>query len=362
MNNKKSQWMLIIFLLFCSQHSFSHDTGLVSVALTLDNDTPTTLSTELDVLDLALAVGLDNNADGKIQWHEYEYHRNDIFQYINTAVTLSVQGKACTMTPTPSASGVRKGSTTVIVTEFSLSCPITSDTLVINQQLLTNIDPSARVLLSLSGSGADSSMVLEPGETRINIVHTQLIPSISTFIRQGFHHLIIGYDHMAFLLLLLLPVAREGNFRQRFLAITGIVTTFTLAHSVTLSLSTTGLLTLPTKPVEVIIAASIVFTGLVNLLKPQHRMGWLLAYAFGLVHGFGFASALSELQITQSLRVLNLAAFNIGVELGQLAVIAVILPVIAVLGSKVHYSCYVVRSLSVVIAGIGGFWLAERLL
>lgn len=142
------------------------------------------------------------------------------------------------------------------------------------------------------------------------------------FLAWGAEHIFIGFDHIAFLLALLLAATR-------LMEVVKIVTAFTLAHSVTLLLSALEVITVPSRPTEILIAASIVYVAAQNLLGARTERRWLLTFAFGLVHGLGFASQLRErlAELPGSL-VLPVVSFNVGVELGQLVIVAAVFPLL----------------------------------
>ncbi len=177
------------------------------------------------------------------------------------------------------------------------------------------------------------------------------------FLRLGVEHILTGYDHLLFLLGLLLAC-------RRFRTMALVVTCFTLAHSVTLALAALGVLTLSPRVVEPLIAASIVFVGVENLLRrDEPRWRWALTFAFGLVHGFGFAGVLGEIGLgtTRTALVTSLFSFNLGVELGQLAVTALLLPLLWKLRELPAYERYGRHALSALVALAGAYWLVERL-
>jgi len=185
------------------------------------------------------------------------------------------------------------------------------------------------------------------------------------FLRLGVEHIFTGYDHIAFLLALLL-------LGGRFLDLVKIVTSFTIAHSVTLALAALGILNPPSRWVEALIAASIVAVAGENLwvLRPakggsarvatalQHR--WRITFAFGLVHGFGFAAALQELKLPRSALVAGLVSFNLGVEVGQVAIVALAFPLLSWLRSLRGFQPWGPRVLSGAIAAFGLFLLIQR--
>ncbi len=182
-------------------------------------------------------------------------------------------------------------------------------------------------------------------------------PTFWGFLRLGVEHIWTGYDHLLFLFALLI-VCRS------FRSIVGIVTCFTLAHSITLALATFDIVSLPARLVEPAIAASIVFVGAENLWRrgEEPRGRWALTFAFGLIHGFGFASVLRDLGLGRSSEgiALPLFTFNLGVELGQIAVAAVVLPLVWWLRKREAFVRRGVPALSAIVALAGLYWLLER--
>ena len=176
------------------------------------------------------------------------------------------------------------------------------------------------------------------------------------FCALGIRHILTGYDHLLFLAGLLVVVRRWRDVFQT-------ITAFTVAHSITLALATTGLVNAPSRIVEMLIAASIVYVGLENLLRSVQRSRWKLTFGFGLIHGLGFATALRHLGIGAGgvAVALPLASFNAGVEMGQIAVAALVVPLFWKLqtGPRSRLQFASVSSVLVVIAG--SYWLVERI-
>ncbi len=183
--------------------------------------------------------------------------------------------------------------------------------------------------------------------------------SFREFLVLGVEHIWSGYDHLLFLFGLLL-VCRTLR------SVAAIITCFTLAHSITLAVATLGWLDLSARFVEPAIAASIVFVGVENLLRggDEPRWRWALTFAFGLIHGFGFAGVLRELGVGADGRgiLAPLFTFNLGVELGQLAIAATLLPLLHQLRRHDLFLRRAVPTLSALVALIGGYWLLERTL
>jgi hydrogenase/urease accessory protein HupE len=184
--------------------------------------------------------------------------------------------------------------------------------------------------------------------------------SFVRFLVLGVEHILTGYDHLAFLLALLLA---GGSLRRN----AKIITSFTVAHSLTLAMATFGVINIPASLVEPVIAASIVFVGLENLFRRRLAARWLVTFMFGLVHGLGFASALRELGIGTVEHGLQQAAipllsFNIGVELGQIVIAAVVLPLIWKLERRPSFAVRHAPALSLLITFAGVYWLLTRTL
>jgi hypothetical protein len=182
-------------------------------------------------------------------------------------------------------------------------------------------------------------------------------------------HIWIGYDHILFLLSLLLPAVllRQkgiwqpvGSFLPACKAVLKIVTVFTVAHSITLWLAVTEYVTLPSRLVEATIALSIVVTALNNLFPVLPTSGWAIAFVFGLVHGFGFANVLLDLGLSDAALAVSLLAFNVGVELGQIAIVLAFLPIAFVLRRTAVYRWFLLRAGSALIVAAGTIWFVER--
>jgi hypothetical protein len=192
-----------------------------------------------------------------------------------------------------------------------------------------------------------------------------------TFLKEGVWHIWSGYDHILFLLALLLPGVlrrRDGSWqpvtdtRTAFVNVLKVVTAFTVAHSITLSLAVMGFVHLPSRLVESAIAASVVVAAFNNLAPLFGEAGWMVAFGFGLLHGFGFANALRDLGLQHGQLALTLFGFNLGVEIGQLAIVAVFLPLALSLRRLFFYQRFILRVGSAAIIVVASTWLAERVL
>lgn len=232
---------------------------------------------------------------------------------------------------------------------------------------MTIESPTEAVKVAMAGSNTEEEA--PPGSTGPGdvVIFGGRLDAFASFVRLGVHHILLGFDHLAFLLALIVAARAVWS-------LVGVVTAFTVAHSVTLALSAFGVVALPGRVVEAMIALSIVVVGVQNLIFPRPHGIIAMAFVFGLLHGLGFASVLSGLLADGRQRILALVGFNLGVELGQLAVVALVVAMLvairrvaarpelrrgaplALAPPRVVFAC----SLAVTLAGAG--WLVERTL
>lgn len=236
-------------------------------------------------------------------------------------------------------------------TELRIAAPVLANLPRGHKQFCSVYDENNRVLAERMLSAEAQELIVDLQSTA---GHDR---SALSFIVLGIEHILTGYDHLAFLLALLLTgdsLCRNAK----------IITSFTVAHSLTLALATLGLVDIRAAIVEPLIAASIVFVGLENLFRRPLAARWLVTFGFGLVHGLGFASALRELGIGQlSVRaVLPLLSFNVGVELAQIAFAAVVLPLVWKLMRRPVFTLRHVPALSLLITLAGVYWFLARTL
>ena len=189
-----------------------------------------------------------------------------------------------------------------------------------------------------------------------------LFSTMQRYLITGIEHIFLGYDHIAFLVAVVL-------WARRLVPVIKIVTAFTIAHSITLSLAALNIIVIPSIVVEPAIAASIVFVAVENFFSRDIDRRWRIAFVFGLVHGFGFASALREVGLPANAIVTALAAFNVGVEIGQVAIVSIVVPTLIALDHLTATNratpvraAALVYALSALIGLLGGYWLVARIL
>jgi hypothetical protein len=260
------------------------------------------------------------------------------------------------------------------VLRFVATCPAAPKALAIGYRLFFDIDPQHRGLLHLSAQGASRAGILsvDAPEQRFGLGASSPSEQFADYLKEGVLHIWTGFDHILFLLSLLLPAvlvrstdpgqtwAAAPSFKVAFTDVFKVVTGFTVAHSITLSLAALGVISLPTRWVESAIAVSVVLAALNNVRSVVFSGRWILAFCFGLIHGFGFASVLTDLGLPQESLLLSLVAFNVGVELGQLAIVAVFLPIAFTLRDTRLYRRAILVGGSLLVATIAMLWLVER--
>lgn len=235
---------------------------------------------------------------------------------------------------------------------------------------LRKLIPRAGVVITVTGARTflgqkvlrpDDSLFEVPITDEAEAPGTPPMPSFGRYLRLGIEHILTGTDHLLFLLGLLVVC-------RRLRTVAAIVTCFTVAHSITLALASLHLVTLSSRVVEPLIAATIVLVGLENLLVSSEPDGpwvsrWIVAFAFGLIHGLGFATALEQLGLGTygTSVVVPLVAFNLGVELGQLTVASLLLAILWRL-RRTGKLTQLPRIASVAVAAMGLFWLIQRLM
>ena len=326
---------------------------------------------DIALRDIDFAIGLDADGNGEITWGELRARHTAMAAWALSALTLE-RGGACTLRVTQYLVDEHTDGAYAVL-KLAGTCPSGQGELGVNYRLLFDQDALHRGLLRVDLDGVTHSAVMAPDAAlqRFSAEKPSLLAQFGQFFVQGVWHIWIGFDHILFLLSLLLPVVlvREagrwrgvGRFGEALQEVLWVVTSFTVAHSITLSLAALGLVSLPSRLVESAIALSVVLAALNNLKPVVNQRRWLIAFVFGLIHGFGFASVLAELGLPADALVLSLVGFNAGVEAGQLAIVAVFLPLAFWLRNTGLYRQGVFVGGSLLTLLIALMWLAERAL
>ncbi len=325
---------------------------------------------DIALRDLDFAIGLDQEGNGELTWGEVRARHREIAAYALARLKLSNAGAEC-----PIKVGEQlvdhhsDGAYSVL--RFTATCSTSIKKIEIDYRLLFDIDPQHRGLLKLQSGGQVSTAIFSlsvPRQT-LALQGASKLTQFTDYMETGVWHIWHGFDHILFLLSLLLPAVFKLNnkkhgpsdsFKASSIDVLKVVSAFTLAHSITLTLATLEVVALPSRWVESAIAASVVLAALNNLFPLFQGKRWTIAFVFGLIHGFGFASVLTDLGLSQTTLLLALVGFNVGVEVGQVAIVSVFLPLAYVMRKTVFYRRAVFTFGSGLIALIAMVWLAER--
>lgn len=343
---------------------------------------------DIALSDLDLALDLDRDRDGALTWGELRPRLGDVASFALPALDVSAAGRPC---PRGAAAPtlVRYPAGVHVRLTFTMHCQDADTVPRVRYGLFHEMLDGHRVLVTHdAGVTAWSS---DPRAARALV--EPLSARLGGFVASGIHHILIGLDHLAFLAAVLIaatltpagvrgaarPTGRDparaagatrgaapdagnaaGGTSNALWQVAATLTTFTLAHSLTLALAALDILNLPPRPVEAAIAASIVVAGLYNLWPHPRLRPALLAFVFGLVHGLGFASVMAATQGGTQDLLLGLLGFNLGVEIGQLAFAAVLLPPLLFLARHRGPARGVGAVASIALAAAGAAWFVER--
>ena len=327
-------------------------------------------SIELAVRDVELAIGVDANRDGKVSWGELRASEPQLIQYVAQHLDIGAHNSPCVINFQALQVNERVDGNYAWL-PFGARCALEVRQLSIRYRLMHDIDPSHRGLLTLIDGGVGQTGVL--GGTTAPALFTVAAASRARafleYLQAGIWHIWSGVDHLLFLLSLLLPAVllRQNarwepvpRVRPAFFSILKVVTAFTLAHSITLSLAALDVVRLPSRLTESVIAASIIVAALNNIFPVVTESRARIAFAFGLLHGFGFASVLADMGLPHGARLISLLAFNLGIETGQLALVLTVMPIVYGLRTGAVYRRAVMPWGSAVIATVALVWLVQR--
>ena len=327
---------------------------------------------DIALRDLDYAIGLDSDDDGAITWDELRRRETQIAAYAFARLRLTTSPTPCALEPSPLMVD-RHSDGTYAAIQFAARCAGDTRKLIVDYRLFFDFDPQHRGLMQLTAGGVTQTSILSPERPRFELgrIASGSARELLAFVREGVWHIWTGIDHLLFLCALLLPamlVRTSGgwqpvpNAAHAFWNVFRIVTSFTVAHSITLGLVVLEVISLPSRWVESAIAATVLLAALNNIYPIVQRNLWMVAFAFGLIHGFGFASVLLDLGLPRHSLVLSLLGFNLGVELGQLAAVALYFVLAYGIRSTDLYRKALLSGGSAAIGLIATAWMIERAL
>jgi hypothetical protein len=349
----------------------AHDPSKSYLHLTLETN-GFTGQWDVPIKDLQTVLPLDADHDGFVTWDELNARYTNVTSYVFTNLIISVDGRpvVCRVSnKEPTVEDFSDG--TYVEIPFAIENTPSAKTIDLDYRLFFDVNSLHRGLMQLDYGGKTQTAIFSPDHSTQSFVIGVTSPGrqFLVFLREGIFHIWTGYDHILFLVALLLPaVLRQeagkwrgvSALRPAFINVLKIVTAFTAAHSITLSLAALQVVRLPSRLTESAIALSVVLAAANNLWPVVRERGWIVAFFFGLVHGFGFANALADLGLVHGALALTLVGFNLGVEVGQLAIVSVFLPVAFALRNTWFYQNPLLRFGSALIVVVAATWLAER--
>lgn len=356
--------LISAFLVACSGLADAHKSSDAYLSLQGGGDT-TTLRIDVALRDLDMALDLDGDGDGRLTWREIRSSWPKIENYVKSHIDLS----GCKLTPISHLLERRADGVYAALILQSPCRPVLPPT--VRYGIMSDVDPTHRGIARIEWTGQSSETRILVPESLMATASPTLANNISAtqFIQEGVRHILTGYDHVLFLICLLLPsvVYRTTNgwhpvdrLKVALLPVIKIVTAFTAAHSITLTLAATGVVALSPAFIEPAIAVTIMLAALDNIWPIFFGRRTAVAFFFGLIHGFGFASVLAELNLPTTEFAWALFQFNVGIEIGQLAIVSVLTIILFALRTNSSYPLVVVRGGSIVAILIALAWFIER--
>ena len=355
--------------------------------------TETSLSVRVDIAlrDLDAVLDIDADGNGQLTWGEVRA----AWPAVDAYVASHVQVAGCALA-SPVRALERRADGVYAALTYESACALKAEPQ-IRYTVFADVDPTHRGIARIAVPGQPSVVrVLDPRQAAAltvgvenaaaTVVAGGASASLSAapgaapnaaaaaeapagFVREGVHHIVTGYDHVLFLMCLLFPAVMRRTpqgwlprqtLREALWPVLGIVTAFTVAHSITLALAALKWVSLPSSFIEPAIAVTIILAALNNIWPIfRGRVVWV-TFAFGLLHGFGFASVLSELNLPTAQFALALLQFNVGLELGQLMIVIVAISLMFLARNSLRYVPVVIRGGSGVAIAVAALWFVER--
>ncbi len=316
-------------------------------------------------------IKLDTNNNGLISWNEIKAKKEEIKKLVLPHMNISSDGKLCKK-KIVGFEVYRRIHQSYIKLDIKLDCPRPHTEIKVFYDLFFDVDKVQKGFFSLKGQNNSNPMIFSTSTKTISVKlkQTSAFESFSNFFKEGVWHIWIGFDHVLFLLMLLIPaviyyenkkIIPQNSLKDTLIEVLKIVTAFSVAHSITLGLSVLQIVTIDSKFVEIAIALSVLFTALNNVFAWVKHKIWILSFTFGLIHGFGFANVLKEMTLHTTELLRSLLGFNLGVEIGQVAIVLVVVPILYLLRKTLFYRRVILYGLSALTIIVSLFWAIERL-
>lgn len=347
-------------LLLCLAIAFpmpgqAHESGTSYLTLDVFEDSLHVVF-KFDITDLERVFGLDANGDGTIERHELQAQMPEMVTFLQSHTALRLDYLPATLHPQAGRFQSDELGNLFVVFPFAAAATAQPSVLSLRLEYFASFGANFKTLGLASYRDITRQMIFTEAtplvQLDLNEAGPGLIRQLGAFVYLGIEHIFIGIDHIMFLFGLLVLGGSFWNLVK-------IVTSFTISHSITLILAALGLVTFPGWLVESVIALSIIYIAVENFYLQKTDTRWLVTGLFGFVHGFGFANVLGDLGLPGRHLVSSLFAFNVGVELGQIAIVAVMLPVIWLVQRSAFRRQFVFAS-SAVLLFFGATWFLDR--
>jgi len=355
----------VAFLILClwSEQAAAHQVNLSTARITVGADRVVRVDIAMKGSDFDRLAGTNvyDTQTGLVRPDTLAAVSAKVADYVAAHSAVLAGDKTCRSDPGSVSSD---GDGVVVQTRWS--CAQESGRLRYRSTVLVDIAPDARQVVLIRSGDTTFQDLLDVSRTEAALTEApqlSIVQVIGLYLEAGVEHILTGYDHIAFLIAIVL-------WANSLWPVVKLVTAFTVGHSVTLSLAALDIVQIPSSIIEPAIAASIIFVAAENFFSHNVQKRWRDTFAFGLVHGFGFASALQEFGIPKSAVIPALASFNIGVEIGQIAIVAAVIPMLMAFdrlarspirgshgGGRTPIAVY---TLSTVIAMLGSYWFLDR--
>lgn len=360
---------LFVLLMLCiSYTSYAHQMSTSYLSMTIDDQGQISGSWQVRLFDINQKLPIDLNKDGQLIWSELQLNQLAIVDFLQASLSIS-RDQNCPILFEGKQQIDQHFNEGYLVSQFSSSCK-SSGPLTINYTAFFDIDSDHKAIVNINSEEHQYSRVIsyENPTLLVDLLQSQLLATFNEYTYQGIIHIWLGTDHILFLLALLLTCGlfrKNGTWlaiakpAQIFRDTAWIVTAFTLAHTITLTATAAGLINLESRWVELGIAISVLMAALNNVWPVVLRLGWI-TFAFGLLHGMGFAGVLGEVGLPSNQKLLAIFAFNLGVEIGQLAILIIVLPLLLLFSQQHWYRRWGVQCGSLAIGIMAIKWSIER--
>ena len=354
---KFRSWLLLF--VFAGQPAYAHDAGVSSAEISI-NGRVVTVEINAHARDYEKATGLKiaETGSGSVNAVALAVMAPKVIDYTRSHAEVLAGDVRC-----EADDGKVLPADTHVTVTVVWTCP-TAGALRYRLSLFRDVDSSARHLVSLNIEGTRQEFALDRNTPELALARgvSSNFQVAGHFLAAGVEHIFLGYDHIAFLIAIML-------WSSRLWPVVKAVTAFTIAHSMTLSLASLDVIRIPSTIVEPAIAASIVYVAVENFTTRETAARWRETFVFGLLHGFGFASALKGLGLPKGKLITALAAFNCGVEVGQVVIVAVAFGLLLAIdrwqssgASKSVRNARLVHTVSLAIVLLGSYWFVTRII